>query len=121
MRAIRNAPSIADGTDEIDFFTDADMRKLLGALPHDLIADVNGTSSFIDIENGKGHAEKLNGRLARNPDLNELTRMCGFGNTRGQHRHVIDPLGNLSVEEYGATFLKLLVHVLAFPSTSGST
>jgi len=119
--AVRNVPAIADGTDEVDFVADDDMRELLGTLPHNLIADVNGAGGLVDIEDGKGHAQELDGRLARDLDLNELsgTRRCG--DTGSLHGQMVDALGNLLVEEYGATFPKLLVHVLAFPSAPGST
>lgn len=51
----------------------------LGTLPHDLIADVNRTGGLVDIEDGKGHAQELDGRLTRDLDLDELagTRRCG--------------------------------------------
>lgn len=97
------------------------MRELLGTLPHDLIADVDRTRLDVDVKDGKGHAQELDGRLARDLDLDELTGTRRFGDAGSLHRHVVDALGDLPVEEDGATFPKLLVHVLAFPSTPGST
>lgn len=112
-----NMPAVTDGANEIDLIANANMRQLLGPVADNLIADVNGTRVYIGIEDGKGHAQELNRRLARNLDLNELTGTCGSGNARSQHGQVIDTLGNLPVEEDRATLLKLLDHVLAnFPS-----